>query len=48
MMHEGSAPISRLQDLDAEQRVDEIARMLGDSGAEKTSRDHARSLLSLG
>ena len=40
-------PISALTALDADQRIDEIARMLGDQGAEKTSREHARSLLSL-
>lgn len=45
---QGAAPVSRLEELDAEQRIDEIARMLGSSGAEKTSREHARSLLSLG
>jgi DNA repair protein RecN (Recombination protein N) len=40
-------PVSALTPLSAEDRVDEIARMLGDEGAEKTSRDHARSLLTL-
>jgi DNA repair protein RecN (Recombination protein N) len=40
-------PVSALIPLSAEDRVDEIARMLGDEGAEKTSRDHARSLLTL-
>ncbi|NBW00249.1 MAG: DNA repair protein RecN [Betaproteobacteria bacterium] len=41
------APISALTPLNPEDRIDEIARMLGDQGAEKTSRDHARSLLAL-
>ena len=40
-------PISALTTLEEEQRIDEIARMLGDQGTEKTSREHARSLLSL-
>ena len=42
------APTSELVPLYAAARVDEIARMLGDQGTEKTSRDHARSLLALG
>ncbi|MBU3724174.1 MAG: DNA repair protein RecN [Burkholderiaceae bacterium] len=40
-------PISALTMLGPEQRIDEIARMLGDQGTEKTSREHARSLLAL-
>lgn len=44
----GTTPTSGLQRLDQEERIVEIARMLGDEGAEKTSRDHARSLLALG
>jgi DNA repair protein RecN (Recombination protein N) len=40
-------PISTLNALNASARVDEIARMLGDAGAEKTSREHAKSLLAL-
>jgi DNA repair protein RecN (Recombination protein N) len=43
-----SSPISELQALDHEQRILEIARMLGDQGAEQTSREHAKSLLALG
>jgi DNA repair ATPase RecN len=39
--------VSQLQGLTNEDRVDEIARMLGDEGAQKTSREHARSLLAL-
>lgn len=42
------SPVSELKSLAQDERVDEIARMLGDQGAEKTSRDHARSLLALG
>jgi DNA repair protein RecN (Recombination protein N) len=41
------SPISELTALDAKERVDEIARMLGNQGTEKTSREHARSLLAL-
>ena len=44
---DSGAPVSALTELDAEQRVEESARMLGDQGAEKTSREHARSLLTL-
>ena len=40
-------PISQLRQLSDSERVDEIARMLGDEGAKQTSREHARSLLSL-
>lgn len=40
-------PVSQLIALNDDARVDEIARMLGDEGAEQTSRDHARSLLLL-
>jgi DNA repair protein RecN (Recombination protein N) len=40
-------PVSQLIALKDDARVDEIARMLGDEGAEQTSRDHARSLLLL-
>ena len=40
-------PISELIPLAEKTRVEEIARMLGDEGAEQTSRDHARSLLLL-
>ena len=43
----GAIPCSELVALDDSSRIDEIARMLGDQGAEKTSRDHARSLLAL-
>lgn len=43
----GKTPTSGLQHLDEEERIQEIARMLGDQGAEKTSREHARSLLAL-
>jgi DNA repair protein RecN (Recombination protein N) len=43
----GAAPSSSVTPLDQETRIDEIARMLGDEGAEKTSREHARSLLAL-
>lgn len=42
-----ATPVSQLQGLTNEDRVDEIARMLGDEGAQKTSREHARSLLAL-
>jgi DNA repair protein RecN (Recombination protein N) len=41
------SPSSELVALSDGQRVDEIARMLGDQGAEKTSREHAKSLLAL-
>lgn len=41
------APLSELTLLHADARVDEIARMLGDEGAKTTSREHAKSLLSL-
>jgi DNA repair protein RecN (Recombination protein N) len=44
---ENGKPISTLTGLKAAARVDEIARMLGDAGAEKTSREHAKSLLAL-
>ncbi len=40
-------PISQLRQLSESERVDEIARMLGDEGAKQTSREHARSLLAL-
>jgi DNA repair protein RecN (Recombination protein N) len=40
-------PISQLRQLSDSERVDEIARMLGDEGAKETSREHARSLLAL-
>ncbi len=40
-------PISQLRQLSDSERVDEIARMLGDEGAKQTSREHARSLLAL-
>ncbi len=43
----GATPSSELVALDDSSRIDEIARMLGDQGAEKTSREHARSLLAL-
>ena len=42
-----ATPVSQLQGLTNEDRVDEIARMLGDEGAQKTSREHARSLVAL-
>jgi len=42
-----ATPVSQLQGLTNEDRVDEIARMLGDESAQKTSREHARSLLAL-
>lgn len=41
------APSSELTALGSHERVDEIARMLGDQGTEKTSREHAKSLLAL-
>ncbi len=40
-------PMSQLRQLSDSERVDEIARMLGDEGAKQTSREHARSLLAL-
>lgn len=40
-------PVSHLQTLNDSQRIDEIARMLGDEGTKKTSREHAKSLLAL-
>lgn len=40
-------PISQLRPLSDAERIDEIARMLGDEGAKQTSREHARSLLAL-
>ena len=43
----GATPSSELVALDDSSRIDELARMLGDQGAEKTSREHARSLLAL-
>lgn len=42
-----SSPVSNIEALNDEQRVDEIARMLGDEGAKQTSREHAKSLLAL-
>jgi DNA repair protein RecN (Recombination protein N) len=44
---EDGKPMSQLIALDAAARVEEIARMLGDKGAQETSREHARSLLAL-
>lgn len=40
-------PLSRLTLLNAQTRIEEIARMLGDEGAKETSREHARSLIKL-
>jgi DNA repair protein RecN (Recombination protein N) len=40
-------PVSQLSPLNDQERVDEIARMLGDEGTKKTSREHAKSLLAL-
>lgn len=42
-----SSPVSELCALDQTGRIHEIARMLGDEGAEQTSREHAKSLLAL-
>jgi DNA repair protein RecN (Recombination protein N) len=42
-----SSPVSNIEALDHERRVEEIARMLGDEGAKETSREHAKSLLAL-
>ncbi len=42
-----SSPVSSIEPLAHEERVDEIARMLGDEGAKQTSREHAKSLLAL-
>ena len=44
---EDGKPVSQLTALDPTARVEEIARMLGDKGAQETSREHARSLLAL-
>ena len=44
---DNTLPTTRIKKLELSERITEIARMLGGEEAEKTSLDHARSLLQI-